>query len=49
MEEGISYYKDLFANVMKNSNSMKEKIAKEIEEMEAKLMELKAELALVMA
>ncbi|UTW64910.1 hypothetical protein KFE94_09460 [bacterium SCSIO 12643] len=49
MEEGLAYYKDLFTNVMKNSESMKQKISAEIDEMEAKLSLLKAELALVVA
>lgn len=49
MEEGISYYKDLFANVMKNSDSVKNKINSEIYELEAKLESLKAELALAIA
>jgi hypothetical protein len=49
MEDGLAYYKDLYANVMKNSESMKEKINAEIDEMEAKLSLLKAELALVIA
>ncbi len=49
MEEGISYYKNLFSDVMKNSESVKTKIAAEIDEMEAKLEALKAELALAIA
>lgn len=49
MEEGLAYYKDLFANVMKNSEAMKKKISVEIDEMEEKLLMLKAELALVVA
>jgi len=49
MEEGLEYYKDLFSNVMKNSETMKQKINAEIDEMEAKLSLLKAELALVVA
>ena len=49
MEDGISYYKNLFSNVMKNSESVKSKIATEINEMETKLSSLKAQLALVVA
>ena len=49
MEEGISYYKNLFSEVMKNSESVKSKINSEIEEMETKLEALKAELALAVA
>ena len=49
MEEGIEYYKDLFANVVKNSEGVKLKISEEITEMENKLQLLKAELALVVA
>ena len=49
MEEGIAYYKDLFSDVMKNSDTMKQKITTEISEMEAKLELLKEELALAVA
>jgi hypothetical protein len=49
MEDGISYYKDLFSNVIKNSEEVKNKISEEISEMEAKLKLLKEELVLVVA
>tara|TARA_R110002050_G_scaffold149463_1_gene276103 strand:+ start:154699 stop:156519 length:1821 start_codon:yes stop_codon:yes gene_type:complete len=49
MEEGISYYKDLFSNVIKNSESMQAKIASEIDELEEKLNSLKVELAVSVA
>lgn len=49
MEEGISYYKSLFSDVMKNSESVTAKIVSEIDEMEEKLAVLKAELALAIA
>lgn len=49
MEEGISYYKDLFSNVMKNSDGVKQKINSEIDELEKKLEALKAELAMAIA
>ncbi len=49
MEEGITYYKNLFSDVMKNSEGVKAKINAEIEEMEVKLEALKAELALAVA
>ncbi len=47
MEDGISYYKNLFSNVVKNSQSVKAKFEEEIDEMEQKLVGLKAQLALV--
>jgi len=49
MEDGIVYYKHLYSNVIKNSQAVKDTIADEIEEMEAKLSGLKAQLALVVA
>ena len=49
MEDGLSYYKNLFSNVMRNSESVKSKVATEIIEMETKLSSLKAQLALVVA
>ena len=49
MEDGISYYKNLFSNVVKNSQSVKDKVAMEIDEMENRLTLLKAQLALVVA
>ncbi|MGB0390149.1 MAG: hypothetical protein ACPGD5_01170 [Salibacteraceae bacterium] len=49
MEEGLSYYKNLFSNVMYNSESVKEKINAEIDELEAKLKALQNELAMAIA
>ncbi|MFT6322944.1 MAG: hypothetical protein ACJAWO_000490 [Halieaceae bacterium] len=49
MEDGISYYKNLFGDVMKNSEGVKQKIADEINELEIKLESLKEELALAVA
>ena len=49
MEEGISYYKNLFSEVIKNSDEVKAKISEEINEMEVKLKALHDELILVVA
>ena len=49
MEEGIEYYKDLFSNVITNSDSVKDKISDEINAFELKLKSLKEELAVVVA
>ena len=46
MEDGISYYKNLYANVVKNSEVMKQKVSSEINELESKLESLKDQLAL---
>ena len=49
MEEGLSYYKNLFTEVINNSDEVKAKISAEINEMEVKLKALHDELILVVA
>lgn len=49
MNDGIAYYKNLFGNVIKNSQQMKDSIAQEIDVMEQKLKSLQKELELVVA
>jgi hypothetical protein len=49
MEDGILYYKGLFSDVVKNSEGVKQKVFSEIDELEAKLAILKAELEVAVA